>query len=87
MPHTSPNLAISGGESSLQHWDDLGENPLAELPNEVPEGAGGHLALVGRIAAEEGEEERDEGWEDLSKCPNGVGHDHLPYVERCLTHH
>ena len=81
------NLGVRGGETTFQHGDDVGEDPLSQLPNEVAEGPSGHLALVRAVAAEEGEEEGDEGGEDLAEGADSVSDYHLPHVEGCLADH
>ena len=87
LPTYTANLSIGGGEATLQHGDHVGQDSLPQFPHQVPESAGGHLALVGRLAAEEGEKEGDECGEDLAQRADGVRDDHFPDVERCLTHH
>ena len=80
-------LGISGGQSLLQHWDNFGENPLSELPNEVTESASGNFPLVGVFAGEAGQQEGDEGGEDLTQRADRVSDHNLPHVQRSLSHH
>ena len=60
------HLRVSRFQAPFQHGNDLGENPLPQFPNEVPECPSGHFALVGALATEEGQQEGDEGGEDLT---------------------
>ena len=46
-----------------------------------------YRSLVGAGGGQETQQEREEGWEDLSKSSGGVGHHDLPHVEGSLSNH